>query len=81
MTITTIEEFKANYKPLDEYTILAKKSTESGKFIACVFKKGIIQARYSREPYEASVCNIAEANMDKFLKLLGPYIKLRNECT
>lgn len=74
----TIQDIFAKYKPKEEYSIYAFQSKYTQRFVACIFKKGVIRSRFGNEPYEGSLKNINEEKIEKFLSGIKPYVVERN---
>ncbi len=70
----TIDDIKTDYRPREEYTLYAYQSKITNNFVAVIFKKGVINVRYSKEPYEGALKVITEQSIDKYLNALKPYI-------
>jgi hypothetical protein len=71
----TFETLFKEYKPKEEFSILAKVSEHTGKFVAFVYKK--VTVGYKRDEAELSIASISTADFNEYLKLLKPYIRQR----
>lgn len=77
----TLEDIKVDYRPREEYILYAFQSKITENFIAVIFRKGVIQTRFSKEPYEGALKVITEKSIDKYLNELKPYMVGRTKDT
>lgn len=74
--LLTFEGLKQKYTAKEEYTVNAKISDISGKYIAFVYHKVPVN-RFKKEYADTAVASIITANINEFYKFLQPYLRQR----
>ena len=72
----TLQEVFNVYKPKEGFSILPFQSRITGRFIACVYKKVLVN-KYKREYAEGAIKTVSVDTIEKYLKELEPYIEKR----
>ena len=75
--VTTFNEIFEKYRPKQEYSIIKGIGSETGRYIACVFKKVEVNGR-RREIAETSVANFATKDLTEYFNFLSNYIEKVN---